>query len=83
MTISTAAGQNTGLLYDGLDWTFETIQHCYDAIKRIAVDELGLDTYPNRIEVITAEQMLDVYTSSGMPLIYNASSATRAPTSAG
>jgi stage V sporulation protein R len=70
MTISTAAGQNTGLLYDGLDWTFETIQHCYDAIKRIAVDELGLDTYPNRIEVITAEQMLDVYTSSGMPLIY-------------
>ena len=32
--------------------------------------ELGLDVYPNQIEIITAEQMLDVYSSIGMPLFY-------------
>ncbi len=31
---------------------------------------LGLDVYPNQIEVITAEQMLDAYSSVGMPLFY-------------
>ena len=36
----------------------------------IAVGELGLDIYPNQIEVITAEQMLDAYSSIGMPLMY-------------
>ena len=36
----------------------------------IALGELGLDIYPNQIEVITAEQMLDAYSSIGMPLMY-------------
>ena len=59
------------LLFEGGgDWTFETIKRTYDAIEEVSNDELGLDIYPNRIELITAEQMLDVYTSSGMPLIY-------------
>ena len=31
---------------------------------------MGLDIYPNQIEVITAEQMLDAYASIGMPLMY-------------
>ena len=34
------------------------------------MSELGLDIYPNQIEVITAEQMLDAYSSIGMPLFY-------------
>ena len=59
-----------GLLYQGADWSFDTLRNCYDAIERIADKELHLEIYPNRIEVITAEQMLDVYTSHGMPLIY-------------
>ncbi len=58
------------LLYSGADWNFETLRHAYDAIERIAECELKLEIYPNRIEVITSEQMLDVYTSHGMPLIY-------------
>ena len=62
------AGQK--LLYAGPDWDFGTLRRCYDAIERIATDELGLDCYPNRIEVITSEQMLDVYTAHGMPLTY-------------
>ena len=32
--------------------------------------EMGLDVYPNQIEMITAEQMLDAYSSIGMPLFY-------------
>ena len=39
--------------------------------REIALDELGLDIYPRQIEVITAEQMLDAYASTGMPLFYN------------
>ncbi|GBQ69104.1 putative stage V sporulation protein R [Ameyamaea chiangmaiensis NBRC 103196] len=61
---------NTKRLYTGTDWNFQTLRDCYDAIEEIAVGELGLETYPNRIEIITSEQMLDVYTSHGMPLIY-------------
>jgi spore cortex formation protein SpoVR/YcgB (stage V sporulation) len=42
----------------------------FDAVEHVANEELGLDTYPNQIEVITAEQMLDAYSSTGMPLFY-------------
>lgn len=58
------------LLFDGRDWSFETLQGIHDAVEEIARGELGLDTFPNQIEVITAEQMLDAYSSTGMPLLY-------------
>ena len=59
-----------GPLYTGADWDFATIQRMYRAIEGIARDDLKLDTYPNQIEIITAEQMLDAYASIGMPLFY-------------
>ncbi len=52
------------------DWTFELIQKYDEAIAECAA-EFGLDTYPNQIEVITAEQMMDAYSSVGMPVGYN------------
>ncbi len=58
------------LLYEGRDWSFDTIRRVHDALAIVARDDLGLDTYPNQIEVITAEQMLDAYSSVGMPLFY-------------
>ena len=58
------------LLFQGADWDFRTLQRIYDACEQVARDELGLDVYPNQIEVITAEQMLDAYSSVGMPLFY-------------
>ena len=58
------------LIYEGADWDYDKIKRAYDAIERIAFDEMGLDIYPNQIEVITAEQMLDAYSSIGMPLMY-------------
>ena len=58
------------LLFQGADWNFPTLQRIHDACEAIAHDDLGLDIYPNQIEVITAEQMLDAYSSVGMPLYY-------------
>ena len=57
-------------LSTGSEWTFELIQRYDREIARIAGD-FGLDTYPNQIEIITAEQMLDAYASSGLPVGYN------------
>ena len=54
----------------GAEWTFDLIQ-AYDLeIARLAKD-FKLDTYPNQIEVISAEQMMDSYASVGMPIGYN------------
>src|SRR5580700_394035 len=58
------------LLFEGADWDFQKLQRIHDACEEIARSELGLDVYPNQIEVITAEQMLDAYSSIGMPLLY-------------
>ncbi|WP_417224928.1 SpoVR family protein [Amphritea sp.] len=54
----------------GSEWTFELIQKYDQEIARVA-EHYGLDTYPNQIEVITSEQMMDAYSSVGMPLNYN------------
>lgn len=58
------------LLYEGSDWNFETLQRVHDAIADVAEKEMGLSIYPNQIEIITSEQMLDAYASTGMPLFY-------------
>ena len=58
------------LLYDGSDWNFPTLEKTYKAIEQIALEDLGLDVYRNQIEIISSEQMLDAYSSVGMPLMY-------------
>jgi stage V sporulation protein R len=65
-----ATGAKERLLFDGPEWTFETMQRAYDGIEEIALNDLGLDTYPNQIEIISAEQMLDAYAANGLPLMY-------------
>jgi stage V sporulation protein R len=52
----------------GSEWSFPLITEYDAAIKDIAINEFGLDTYPNQIEVISAEQMMDAYASVGMPI---------------
>lgn len=69
MTATTVTAGD-GLLFDGAEWDFETVRRVYAAIETIARDDLGLDVYPNQIEIISAEQMLDAYSSVGMPLMY-------------
>ncbi|GLS25630.1 SpoVR family protein [Marinibactrum halimedae] len=52
------------------EWTFELIQTYDKEISDIA-KEFKLDTYPNQIEVISSEQMMDAYASAGMPIGYS------------
>ncbi|MBE1286933.1 MAG: SpoVR family protein [Alteromonadaceae bacterium] len=57
-------------LSDGPDWSFELLADYEKEIDRVA-KIYKLDTYPNQIEIITAEQMMDAYASIGMPLNYS------------
>lgn len=56
-------------LSDGPDWTFELLDVYLAEIDRVA-KLYRLDTYPHQIEVITSEQMMDAYSSVGMPINY-------------
>jgi stage V sporulation protein R len=51
------------------DWTFDLIEE-YDREIARAAAHFRLDTYPNQIEIVTAEQMMDAYASVGMPIGY-------------
>lgn len=58
-------------LFDSADWDYAAVDKVFQAIQTIAIDEMGLDVYPTQVEVITSEQMLDAYSSVGMPLMYS------------
>ena len=64
-----AGKRPTHPLPDPSDWTFELIERYHAAIAATA-ERYGLDTYPNQLEVISAEQMMDAYASVGMPVGY-------------
>ncbi len=55
---------------EGSDWTFDLIERYDREIARIAAG-YRLETYPNQIEVIRSDQMMDAYASVGMPVGYN------------
>ena len=65
-----AVTEKLPLLYSEADWDFETLKRTLDAIEDIALNDLKLSIYPNQIEIISSEQMLDAYSSHGMPLMY-------------
>ena len=52
------------------DWTFPLLKETYDVIENIALNDFKLDVYPNQIEIIDSEQMLEAYTSVVMPNYY-------------
>ena len=66
----TRPAARSGLLFSGSDWDFPLLSRAYDAIEAIAIEDLHLDVYPVQMEVISSEQMLDAYSSVGMPLMY-------------
>jgi stage V sporulation protein R len=57
-------------LPDQSEWSFDLIELAHTEIRRVAA-QFGLDTYPNQLEIISAEQMMDAYASAGMPVSYN------------
>jgi len=64
------AGTVKKYIAESSEWTFENLQCYEEEIARIA-KAYRLDTYPNQIEVISAEQMMDAYSSTGMPVGYH------------
>lgn len=58
------------IVSSGQDWTFEKIEEVYQALEKLAKEKYRLNFYPNQLEIITSEQMLDAYTSVGMPMSY-------------
>jgi len=55
---------------DSSEWSFPLLERFDQEIGRIARDHYGLDTYANQIEVISSEQMIDAYSSVGLPINY-------------
>lgn len=60
---------NPNKLPTGVDWDFELLEKIDKECARIAKG-YGLDTYPNQIDIITSEQMIDAYSSIGLPTMY-------------
>lgn len=57
-------------LFIGTEWDFDLVDRAMTECGIIARDELRLDTYKNQIEIVTSEQMLDAYASTGLPVMY-------------
>ena len=71
MAVSANPRPQGALLFETGEWNFDTLNRTFQAIERIAIDEMGLDTYPVQVEMISSEQMLDAYSSIGMPVFYH------------
>ena len=61
--------QNAGK-FSGSEWTLEDLVAIENNCSRHAAN-YALDTFPNQMEVITSEQMLDSYVSAGLPVNYS------------
>src|SRR6267142_369981 len=60
--------RDTGKL-SGSEWTLDDLIAIEHMCSRHAAN-YALDTFPNQMEVITSEQMLDSYISAGLPVNY-------------
>jgi spore cortex formation protein SpoVR/YcgB (stage V sporulation) len=58
------------IISESSEWSFPLLTRFDKEIARIAHGEFGLDTYANQIEVISSEQMIDAYSSVGLPINY-------------
>ncbi|MCF7985092.1 MAG: SpoVR family protein [Thiohalocapsa sp.] len=59
------------LISESSEWDFPLLKQFDHEIARVAHDEFGLDTYANQVEVISSEQMIDAYSSVGLPINYH------------
>jgi stage V sporulation protein R len=57
-------------LFCNPNWDYHTLEVADEVIGRIGREYLKLKTYPNQIEIVTAEQMLDAYALTGLPTSY-------------
>jgi spore cortex formation protein SpoVR/YcgB (stage V sporulation) len=61
---------STRLITDSSEWSFPLLERFDRELGRLAHEVYGLDTYANQIEVISSEQMIDAYSSVGLPIYY-------------
>ena len=66
----TTTAKRKKIISHSLEWDFELLLRYDSQIAKIA-QKFNLDTFPNQIEIINAEQMIDLYSSVGMPLGYS------------
>ncbi|MBK1705415.1 SpoVR family protein [Halochromatium glycolicum] len=59
------------LISETSEWTFPLLKRFDQEIAKVACDDFGLDTYANQVEVISSEQMIDAYSSVGLPINYH------------
>jgi len=59
------------IISDSSEWTFPLLERFDREIGQLAHNVYGLDTYPNQIELISSEQMIDAYSSIGLPIGYH------------
>jgi spore cortex formation protein SpoVR/YcgB (stage V sporulation) len=62
---------NHSIISETSEWTFPLLKRFDQEIARVAHDEFRLDTYANQVEVISSEQMIDAYSSVGLPISYH------------
>lgn len=58
------------VITESSDWTPETLVKFDKVISKIAKDYLNLTWYPNQIEIVSSEQMIDAYSLVGLPTSY-------------
>ena len=59
------------IISDSSEWSFPLLERFDREISSLAHGVYGLDTYANQIEVISSEQMIDAYSSVGLPIYYH------------
>lgn len=52
------------------EWTIESLEIIFDLIDKKAKEYLQLDIYPNQFEIVSADQLLSLYSSIGLPINY-------------
>lgn len=58
-------------LTTGAEWSYDLLDEYYNHIERIATKKFKLNPYPNQLEIISSEQMLEAYATHAMPLYYD------------
>ena len=58
-------------LFSKSSWDTETLSVADEITSRIGRENFNLKTYPNQIEIVTSEQMLDAYALIGLPTSYS------------
>ena len=58
------------IISESVEWSFPLLERFDQEIGNLAHNVYGLETYRNQIEVISSEQMIDAYSSVGLPINY-------------